>query len=56
MTHRRPPLGRHFLLDIAGAPFDLLDDPVEIEEALVTTSTASGPRGSAGSSSSPSRT
>ena len=37
MTHRRPPLGRHFLLDIAEAPFDLLDDPVEIEEALVAT-------------------
>jgi S-adenosylmethionine decarboxylase len=37
MTHRRPPLGRHFLLDIAEAPFDLLDDPIEIEEALVAT-------------------
>ena len=37
MTHLRPPLGRHFLLDIAEAPFDLLDDPVEIEEALVST-------------------
>jgi S-adenosylmethionine decarboxylase len=37
MTHRRPPLGRHFLLDIAEAPFELLDDPVEIEEALVST-------------------
>ena len=42
MTHRRPPLGRHFLLDIAGAPFDLLDDPVEIEEALVATVKAMG--------------
>ncbi len=33
----RPPLGRHFLLDIAGAPFDVLDDQVGIEEALVET-------------------
>jgi len=37
MTYQRPPLGRHFLLDIAEAPFDLLDDPVGIEEALVAT-------------------
>ncbi len=42
MTHRRPPLGRHFLLDIAEAPFDLLDDPVKIEEVLVSTVRAMG--------------
>lgn len=37
MTNRRPPLGRHFLLDIAEAPFEVLDDPVVVEEALVST-------------------
>jgi len=42
MTHRRPPLGRHFLLDIAEAPFEVLDDPVVIEEALVSTVKAMG--------------
>ena len=42
MTHLRPPLGRHFLLDIAEAPFEVLDDPVGIEEALVATVKAMG--------------
>ncbi|MCC6133645.1 MAG: adenosylmethionine decarboxylase [Acidobacteria bacterium] len=31
------PLGHHFLLDIAGAPFEVLDDLVVIETALVET-------------------
>lgn len=29
------PLGTHFLLDVAGAPFATLDDAVRIERALV---------------------
>jgi S-adenosylmethionine decarboxylase len=37
MTLKRPPLGRHFILDVADAPFGILDDPVTIEEALVVT-------------------
>jgi len=29
------PLGIHFLLDVAGAPFETLDDPVLVETLLV---------------------
>ncbi len=29
------PLGVHFLLDVAGAPFETLDDPVLVETLLV---------------------
>jgi S-adenosylmethionine decarboxylase len=29
------PLGTHFLLDVAGAPFETLDDPVLVETLLV---------------------
>lgn len=36
------PLGLHLLLDVAGAPFALLDDPVTIERALVDAATAMG--------------
>jgi S-adenosylmethionine decarboxylase len=32
-----PPLGHHFLLDIAGSPFEVLDDLIVIETALVET-------------------
>jgi S-adenosylmethionine decarboxylase len=42
MKPKRPPLGRHFLLDVAGAPFETLDDPVTVEEALVSTVRAMG--------------
>jgi S-adenosylmethionine decarboxylase len=29
------PLGIHFLLDVAGAPFETLDDPILVETLLV---------------------
>lgn len=35
-------LGIHLLLDVAGAPFALLDDPARIEAALVETVEAMG--------------
>jgi len=62
------PLGTHLLLDLAGAPFETLDDPSVVEAALLETVAAMGahvlgvhlhrlsPQGSRGSSSSPSRT
>ncbi len=36
------PLGTHFLLDVAGAPFATLDDAVRIERALVDAVRAMG--------------
>lgn len=36
------PLGTHLLLDLSGAPFATLDDPVVIEAALVETVAAMG--------------
>ena len=38
------PLGLHFLLDLAEAPFATLDDPVLVEEALVAAATTMGAR------------
>jgi S-adenosylmethionine decarboxylase len=35
-------LGTHFLLDVAGAPFEKLDDLVLVEKALVETARAMG--------------
>lgn len=37
-------LGIHLLLDLAGAPFETLDDPAVIESALVDTVAAMGAR------------
>ncbi len=36
------PLGLHLLLDVAGAPFATLDDPVLVERALVDAATEMG--------------
>jgi S-adenosylmethionine decarboxylase len=36
------PLGVHFLLDVAGAPFATLDDPILVETVLVDTVKAMG--------------
>ncbi|MBK9375978.1 MAG: adenosylmethionine decarboxylase [Holophagales bacterium] len=36
------PLGTHLLLDLAGAPFETLDDPAVVEAALVETVAAMG--------------
>jgi S-adenosylmethionine decarboxylase len=38
------PLGTHFLLDLAGAPFATLDEPAVVEVALVETVAAMGAR------------
>jgi S-adenosylmethionine decarboxylase len=38
------PLGVHFLLDVAGAPFATLDDPVRVETLLVGAVEAMGAR------------
>jgi hypothetical protein len=44
------PLGVHFLLDIAGAPFATLDDPVLVETLLVDAVKARARRCSASTS------
>lgn len=36
------PLGIHLLLDLAGAPFETLDDPALVESALIETVAAMG--------------
>ena len=38
------PLGVHFLLDVAGAPFATLDDPILVETLLVDAVKAMGAR------------